>query len=176
MKSFSLILIAVLALTACKKKQEAPVHEYVKGDVLAGIKEDVPIDSAFTVINRLGLYIKVIYGFTYAVPYPENKLDSVRAVLKAKPYTDSTNWKAKISYQAKWNQNVYFSNFFNMDSTNQADWLATMRKMNFTDLAPNYKTVYLRVPEGSEQYWVDELSRQPIIRWAELNKITYKAE
>jgi hypothetical protein len=163
------LIIILSTLIACHKKNSTP--EYVKGDVLTGIKGNVPIDSVFAVFNRLGLQIKRVQNFTYAVPYPNDKLDSISAYLNTKPYIDLVNWKVQIAYNNTRQQTIYYSTFFNMDSANQADWLITINQLHLTDLHDTFTHVYLSVPQGSEQYWVDQLSKNSIIRWAELNQI-----
>ena len=165
------VVVILTVLIACHKKSAAP--EFVKGDVLTGIKGNVPIDSVFAVFNRLGLQIKEVHNFTYSAPYDSSQFDSVCAYLNTKPYIDSVNWKAHIAYNSKFTGPVYFSTFFNMNTANQADCLNTISQLHLVDLHDTFTSVYLRVPEGSEQYWVDQLSKNSIIRWAELNYVVH---
>lgn len=167
------VLVLLISLAACKKQQSATTSSnYVPGDVIAGVESGVPIDSAFALFNKNGLTIYQVTGLIYGVPYATNQLDSISAYLNTKPYVDSANWKARIAYNYRWKRPVYLATFFDMNLAYQADWEATVKQLNFTQLHDSTVTmIYLKVPVGSETYWVNQLSQSKKIRWAELNYI-----
>jgi hypothetical protein len=162
-------IVCCCILLACGKK-DSESDKIVKGDVLIGIKAGTPIDSVFSLCSRLDLKIKMVRSFVYGIP-SYRQPDSISAYFNSKPYVDAVNWKAKVAYNSRWGQTVYSNNFFDMDSSDQADWLLTVKTLNLTDLGADFGTAHLRVPYGTEQYWVDLLSKNHIISWAELNHI-----
>ncbi len=174
-KQLILPALALLLIAACSKKKTAEPFELVKGDVAAGITAGTPVDSVFTLFNRLGLKLKKVMYFTYAVPYPLSKADSLNAYLNTKPYIDSIHWKANVHYDYVRQQVIFSQWLFDMDSTAQQDWLLTLDQLKFTDLNDSLKSVFLQVPEGTELYWVTELQKYSIIRWAEVNHINRRS-
>lgn len=171
---YKYLTIAVLFLTivACKKRQSAYPDMYAVGDLIVGIKGDAPLNVAFDLFNTNNLSIQQVYGFTYEVSQPEEQFDSIKAYLNTKPYVDSVNWSAEISYNYKSERYLYRPTFFDMDINDQEDWLQTAKDLNFTQLEDTLVMVaLLRVPKGTEKYWAETLAEDPIIKWAELNAI-----
>ncbi len=169
-KYITLFLLAATILS-CNKKNNNNEQDFVAGDVLVGFNNGVTIEEAFELFNKYNLKVHTIRNFVYEVTYPEDKHDSIIAILGSKPYIDTINWKPKFEYNYKWETTIFSINFFGMTQTNQDDWIKTKSDLMLPYLHNEYSSAYLKVPEGTEKHWVSELQKSNIINWAELNHI-----
>ena len=60
-----------------------------------------------------------------------------------------------------------------MTLANQNNFLIASDSLHLNDIHSDFKSIYLRVPVGTEKYWVNELKQQSFVSWAELNYLEY---
>jgi hypothetical protein len=176
-----LSLIASLICTSCSNSKDdvtpetaAGCSQYVAGDVLVGVKASVGIRTVFDWINSTGLRLHQVNGFTYISSLPADSLAYVKRTLLAKPYLNARGFTAGNEYVDATDHKIRVVDFlFDMTPQNQADWLQTMDALRLVDeggaRCQSCKDIYLKVPVGSEKYWVQTLAQHPAARWAELN-------
>lgn len=171
------LLLSSLVFAACNKQDVAPTTprctKFVAGDVAIGVSSNVAIEALFTQMNALGLRIDQVSGFAYISGLPADSLAYVKRTLLAKPYLTAKGFKGGAAAVYADGKIHVTDLLFDMSPAKQADWLHTLQQLQLTDetgtRCQTCKTVLLKVPAGSEQRWVDELAKQPTIRWAELN-------
>jgi hypothetical protein len=172
-------LLSGIALSACNKTGASPdgaprCATYVAGDVAIGVQPAVEAAQIFELTNAQGFGIDKMSGFNYVSALPPDSLAYVRRVLRSKPYLNTQGFTGgNASVYAADRKIHVVDQLFNMTPANQADWLQTLQTLQLTDdsgaRCPSCKTALLKVPTGSEQRWVTELGKNPLLRWAELN-------
>ncbi len=170
-------LLSILALIAfftisCKKDKAIPEEQYVPGDLSIGITSNADLRSVFDTLNVLDLKIATMHGFFYNVDLPADSLNSLLAFLDTKNYINTgTGWKASGYYYEPENTIRVLCSYFDMTPANQFDFLNTVSSLNLIDKHEDNKYMFIKVPVGSERYWLNELKKYPFIKWTELNYI-----
>ncbi|HEX8504742.1 MAG TPA: hypothetical protein VF630_05200 [Hymenobacter sp.] len=174
------VLLGGLALAACSKKEASPEAEprcsnYVAGDVAVGVQPAVEARQVFELANSLGLRIDYMSGFAYVSGLPADSLAYVKRVLRSKPYLNTRGFTGDYAFVYT-DRKIHVANSqFDLNAANQANWLQTLQTLQLVDeggaRCQSCKSVFLKVPAGSEQRWVTELAKNPLLRWAELNCI-----
>lgn len=177
MQAASLIsaaLLIVLSFTACKKKESNP--DFVPGDLAVGFHDTTQIQTAFDLMNKNGLSVESVVGFTYSSPYPVDSVSGLIGFLNQKAYINRTGWGAaagNVYYYEKIKAVFIGCRLFDMNLANQEDFIKTLSEKQMDDLNGKTKYFLLKVTIGQEQYWLDELSKAGCIKWAELNKYAH---
>lgn len=83
-----------------------------------------------------------------------------------------TKIDSKISVQNE-TKEINMEKTINFDDNDAIDWFSTVVSFSlFENVTENYnKWGTLKVPEGEEQFWVDELKKYEIVQYASLNHI-----
>ena len=176
----TILLLTGFAFASCSKQNDAAPEtaancsQYAAGDVMVGIKANVSINTVFAWIGSTGLRLYQANGFTYVSGLPADSLAYVKRTLMSKPYLNTRGFTAGNEYVHAADHKIHVLDFlFDMTPANQADWLQTMKTLQLVDEGgagcQGCKDIYLKVPAGSEKYWVDELAKHPAANWAELN-------
>ncbi|MDO7846695.1 hypothetical protein Q5H92_10030 [Hymenobacter sp. M29] len=176
---FFAALLGGLALAACSKDNASPdgtprCSRYVAGDVAIGPQAATEAAQVFQLANSQGFSISKMHGFTYVSGLPADSLAYVKRVLLNKPYLNAQGFTGGNASVYAGDRKIHVvDSQFDMTPANQADWLQTLQTLQLTDEAgarcQSCKSVMLKVPTGSEQHWVTELAKNPLLRWAELN-------
>jgi len=158
------ILLIALFQTGCKKEQN-----FVPGQVLFGLYDNVSFRNGYSLFNQLDLEIRTLYDFQYELKTVEDSVDTIQAILDSKPYLTSGNRTSSANYFDS--TIVVSANFFDMNDDNASDWFHTIDYLGLTEnLTRNsFKWGSLNVPVGQERFWVDQLKRFDIISSAQLN-------
>ncbi len=174
MKLFVIAVSSLFLIAGCKK-DEYVEPDYVRGDLSFGIKDEVPIDKVFQLINDEHLDVENIHGFIYTCTYPKDSLQALKGYLSQKEYLwwpNSTNDTPGMYYNADQGGIKFIGAMFNMSDTSyQNDWLKTIEQFDLIDDNFSGKNLFIHVPEGSEKEWRDKLLQKDIVEWAELNYI-----
>jgi len=168
-----LLLLSLAALSACQKETVEPAEtaDFVPGELLVGLKDGVPITRAFRLADSLSFDIKQMSGFFYNSGLPKDSVAYVKRVLLSKPYLNKKGFTGDAVYFNTVDNKIRITDFFfDMDVASQQDWISTMQQLQLTSLnaAANMQ---LKVPIGSEKYWLTEVRKNSIVRWTELNGI-----
>ena len=171
-KSFFLFLIiGFFSCTKDKTESDNLCPNYVKGEVVVGIKNTTSIENVFSLFDQLNLQIDEMNGFFYTSPYPQDSLTNLISFLNTKSYINTRDFSASafVHYQTGIiNINTIF---FDMDPDNQQDWVKTEKSLGLTDTKGDTKNIVLKVPAGQEKYWLDNLKTNSIVTWTELDCI-----
>lgn len=183
----SLATVLLVGLASCQKEvciePEIPVcppmecsdGTYVAGDVLVGMREASTLPQTFQLFNSNSLTIKSVMGPLYISSLPADSIDYVVRELNRKPYINSGAWKAVkngnvyLHYQTR--ALTVIPRLLDMTVANQQDWAATVQRLQLQEQPTMVKSCHLNVPPCSEKYWVSQLQPNPLVKWAELNKI-----
>ena len=173
MKNIAL-LIFILSIFSCSKRKlqnDDTCSNYVKGDVVVGIRNTASIEEVFSLFYKLNLQIDQMGGFFYTSSYPQDSLTSLITYLNTKSYINTRSFSASayVHYQTGIINVVTF--FFNMNTINQQDWIRTEETLKLADTKGVTKNIVLKVPIGQEKYWLNKLKENSIITWTELNCI-----
>lgn len=173
-KCFRFIFIFLSLYIISCKKESTPINtcpDYVKGDVIAGIKNTTSIQEVFTLFNKLNLPIDQMDGFFFTSPYPKDSLTSLIAYLNTKPYINTRDFSANayVHYQTGIINVVTL--FFNMNPVNQQDLVKTVQALKLVDTKGDTKNILLKVPVDQEKYWLKKLKENSMVTWTELNCI-----
>jgi hypothetical protein len=145
--------------------------DYVKGDLIVGIKNITSIQDVFRLFNKLNLPIDQMDGFFFSSPYPKDSLASLITYLNTKLYINTRGFSANayVHYQTGTINVVTF--FFNMNPVNQQDLIKTVQAFKLVDTKGDTKNIVLKVPVGQEIYWLKKLKENSMVTWTELNCI-----
>lgn len=174
MKKIASYFVIVSVLISCSKTTSSDSNNcanYVKGDVVVGIKNTASIEDVFSLFNKLDLKIDEMSGFFYASPYPQDSLTSLLNYLNTKPYINTRDFSASayVHYQTGIINVTTF--FFDMTLENQQDWISSKQSLNLTDTKGDTKNILIKVASGQENYWLKTLKQYNIVTWTELNCI-----
>ena len=171
----SIVIAVVAILFACSKKHSEGVsfcHNYAPGDVLIGIEPSATMEDVFSMCAHLGLDIASMSGFYHTFGYRQDSITSLSRSLATKPYLN--NGRDSLGIEAHYQTRIIhvYTNFSNMDVTNQQDWIATRDLWHLEEMHHENRSILLKVPEGKEKGWIYFMLRNfRIVRWAELNCI-----
>jgi len=167
---WALIPLAIL-VTSCKDRNKPTVERFVSGDLSIGITKNGELKTVFDTLNAMDLKIAAMHGFVYNANLPADSLHSLQIYLNTKPYINTGGWSASVYYHEPDRAIRIVSNLFEMDSSNQMDFLYTIDSLQLVDKQSDTKAMVLKVPIGQEKYWLNELKKQSVVKWAELNRI-----
>ena len=156
-------------LSCSKNKIDSTCPDYEKGSVIAGIKNTASVEDVFSLCNRYGLQIDEMAGFFYTSPYPKDSLPGLVSYLDTKSYIDTRGFSgsAFVHYQTEIINVTTL--FFDMNVSNQQDWINTKKLLKLVDTNGDTKDIVLKVPVGQEKYWLAALKQNKIVTWTELN-------
>ena len=170
MKKFqAILLILSLFLLSCKKDPEVPGGKFVPGDLMVGIKGEADTKHVLETINALDFKIKQMQGFFYSIPLPPDSLQSLLSLLNTRPYIFCNGFKAYAFYLPSEKCIKMASSLFNMSPQAQSDFMNLIAQGNWTERHEDGKYLYLKIPNGSERYWLEELKKYDFVKWTELN-------
>lgn len=171
MKHLVYTIFLIIILISCKKNdvEEKIESEFVKGDVIVGINPEVQLEKLFTYTNSFGLKIDQISGYTYTTTIPKDSIPFIKTVLDAKNYIKTRNFSASIWTHYQTETTYSTTMLWDMDLTNQQDFIQTKNSLRMADNLSATKTMVLKVPEGQELYWIKKLKSFSWVRWAEPN-------
>jgi hypothetical protein len=174
LKSTFLILILASIFSACEDGvgPAADKRDFVRGDVIIGIKTDVSINAVFDLMNERDVTIDQMSGFFYYSTLSNDSLDYVIHTLQNKAYCNRGGFKGGSAYvHALDNRIVVTQIFFDMDLDAQQDWVSTIDKLKLHDLGNDTRNLVIEVNPGTEKFWMKKFKEHPYVKWAELNYI-----
>ncbi len=181
MKNLFLILcisFVTCTFTGCKKEPHISNdtnEKYAPGDLLIGINNNAALQVVFDSLNFFNLKIEVMHGFYYNCNLPKDSINSLINLLNQKAYINaSAGWSANshsVYFYPSENTIRITCSYFNMTSTHQTDFINTIISLNLVDRMYNAKYFHLKVPIGSEKYWMNELKKYSFVKWTALNTI-----
>ena len=174
MKKLLLILLPLIFLvSSCQEHVQE--EKFAPGSVTVGIAANAEIDSIFNTLNGLNISIREMWGFTYLAPLPADSVNYLINLLNQKPYINTTSgWSATTStvyYSSSANAIMITCPLFDMDTINQVDLLSILELQHMEDGHNGYKYMCLKVAEGTEKHWVEELKKYPFVTWSELDHV-----
>lgn len=166
-----ILSIALFAISCKKDKTQTLNEEFVKGEVVVGVQDDVPLEQLFAYVNPHNLSIDEISGFYYTTNIPKDSIPYIKGVLNAKPYINTRGFSASVwpHYQTDIVHNATI--LWDMNLTNQQDYIQTKNFLRMVDMQSSSKYILLKVPEGQEIYWRDRFKTLPWVKWTELNQV-----
>lgn len=121
-------------------------------------------------IDDLDLHLDYVDGFIYALDTSVASLDSVRAVLTTKSYLRPQGGTyGLITLDSTLHVYLLFND---LENDEYVDWYNTVNQLGLVEELFAFglgKWGVLIVPEGEEYFWVNELRKQVIIEFAQLN-------
>lgn len=164
-------LLCLLCIFSCSKNttQETFCPNYEKGTVLAESKDSVQVENLFSLSNLYDLQLDQISGFKYTSPYPPDSLSALQSHLNAKPYINARGFTAYVFVDANTGVLSTTPVLFDMNISNQKDWLQTVKELNLIASKKNITWIVLKVPDGWEKYWVQQLSANSLMDWVSLD-------
>lgn len=165
------LLLSLLAM-ACEDDDvtKATEREFVPGDLVVGIKPDVPINEVFDLFNDNELAIDQMSGFFHYSTLANDSLNFVIQELKPKGYLNKRGFNGGSAFISVTEDRITVTEFFfEMDPDSQQDWLVTEDKLNLQALGNDTRNVLIKVPVGTEQYWMGFLLEENSVTWVELN-------
>ena len=168
------VLIALLFLTvfimSCEKNDIEKL-EYVPGEILFSPYDFISFQRTYRLIDSLNLTIKDLYNYRYDLITTEDSVELIKTILSSKDYLTRQGNTYSVTYIDFIIKTII--NFFDLDNNDANDWFDTVESINLTEnlTESSNKWGLLKVPEGNEQFWVDELLQYEIIQSASLNHI-----
>ena len=173
MKFISLILFITLLIGCSNKDQQNPlVPEYIPGDVVIGLKENVTLEvAADYILSFKNISIYNIVSFEYYSSLPKEMMDSLKSSLEAKPYIYSGDLRVSyVDSLSKIKIDLWIVNF---GIEAKKDWALTKEQFQLTHMPNPYQSGLLKVEYGKEEEWVHILSQSNLFSFVELNNITH---
>lgn len=169
---FSVLVLIVFVTISCKKDKEITKEQFVPGDLAIGITSNADLRTVFDTLNVLDLKIATMHGFFYNANLPADSLKPLLEFLDTKKYINTgTGWKASGYYYEPEKAIRILCSYFEMTPANQTDLLNTVSSLNLLDRHGETKNMFIKVPVGTEKYWLYELKKYQFIKWTELNHI-----
>jgi len=163
------LLAGIISCSKDDTSTDNTCSNYVKGDVLVGIKNTASMEDAFSLFNGLDLKIDEMSGFFYTSPYPADSLPNLIAYLNTKPYINARGFSANGSYIHYQTGEINIAPlFFDMTINNQKDWISIKKSLKLS-AGDAEKNVLIKVTPGTEQSWLKKPKNYNIITWTELN-------
>lgn len=153
------------------KKNDIEKLEYVPGEILFSPFDFISFQRTYRLIDSLSLTIKDLYNYRYDLITTEDSVELIKTILSSKDY---------LTRQGNTYSVTYFDflikitvNFFDLDNNDANDWFNTVESINLSENLTDSSNKWgvLKVPDGNEQFWVDELMQYEIIQSASLNHI-----
>jgi len=160
-----ILLIFMIPIMSCKKKEV----DYVKGELIFSIYDFISFERTYSLVDSLNLKINYIYDYTYESVTSEDSIEILETVLSTKVYLTSQGRSYTVTQIDSITKiNV---NFFDFDNNDAIDWFSTVVSFSLFEnvTESSNKWGILKVPEGEEQFWVDELKKYEIVQFASLN-------
>ena len=173
MKIIPLILFITLLIGCSNKDQQNPlVLEYVPGDVIIGLKQNVSLEEvADYILSFKNISIYNIVSFEYYSSLPKERMDSLKSTLEAKPYIYSGDLRdSYVDSLSKIKIDLWIVNF-GIDA--RKDWAITKEQFLLTHIPYPYQAGLLKVEYGKEVEWVHILSQSNLFSFVELNNISH---
>lgn len=152
MKKIATFLTLMSLLVSCTKTRNDSNNnncpDFVKGDVIVGVKNTASIEEVFTIFNHLGLRIDEMSGFFYTSSYPQGSLAAIIDSLNTKSYIQTRGFSASAYVHYQTGIIYVTSLFFDMTLNNQKDWLFSKKYLKLTDTKGNTKNILVKVIPG----------------------------
>ncbi|HEY3403113.1 MAG TPA: hypothetical protein VGK59_06990 [Ohtaekwangia sp.] len=165
----TLFILLLLLLTVACSDDSKPEPDFVPGDVLIGIKSTVTAEQVFDLMNGKQAFIYQMSGFYQHSTFPNDSLDFVVEELTDKSYFNTMGFSGGNAFiDAIDNRITVTQMFFNMNLSNQQDWLETMDKLQLVD-EEGSKHVLIKVKPGREDETIEIFKSHEYVAWAMLN-------
>lgn len=167
MKNLLIITSFFFYFTSCKKE----IKQYAPGEILVGINSSTSIEQLFNNTNVYNLKIDQLSGYFYTTTIPSDSLNYLKNLLNTKNYINNRGFSASVwtHYETNIVHNTTF--LFDMNLTNQMDYISTLIFLRMQDNLSNTKNMLLKVPVGKEIYWRDKFRNENWVTWSDLNYI-----
>lgn len=139
-----------------------------KVNLAIGIKDDADLSVVFKTINDLNFDIRQMHGFVYLSDTPKSGVQDLRDFLNTKSYIKTGAWQATTSsvfYYEPENNTRIVNSFFDMNRTNQEDWLGLISSLKLQQ--KDKGNLSLSIPEGTQTYWKTEMKKYSFVEWTE---------
>jgi len=168
-KIFSIFVLLTLLTMGCKKDEPTP---FVPGDLAIGITSNANLKTVFDTLNVLNFKIETMHGFFYNANFHKDSLKPLLDYLNTKQYINiGTGWTASAYYYEPEKTIRVLCSLFDMTPSNQIDFMITVDSLGLVDRHSETKCILIKIPVGTEEYWLTELKKYPFIKWTELNHI-----
>ena len=168
-----LIFLSLIACTDDDSTILSSNNEYVPGELVVGIIPQTQISQAFELMNQYDFYIDHASGFEYSSPWPDDSLEYITQYLSAIPYLNNYGFGPGAFYHELENKIIIMPYFSEMNLANQSDWLNQIDLLELEESNTDFAHLLIKVPVGKEIYWRDELKKNGIVEWVELNYIAH---
>ncbi len=146
-----------------------------EGNLGVGIKKETPIGEVFATLGNLDFEIKQVHDFSYyfnnvTPDQVENQVEELVDLFNQKPYINISAYDRakpeKMYYQTEYNRIRISLTLFNMTPANQADFVNLISTLGLEDTHNLNRTLYIEVPEGTEESWITQMETYPFVVWA----------
>ena len=142
-----------------------------EGNLGVGIKMETTINEVFATLGNLDLEIKQVHDFWYylndATP---DQVEGLIDLFNQKSYINISAYDrakpANVHYQPEYNRIRINLKLFNMTPANQADFVNLISTLGLEDAHNLMRTLYIEVPEGTEESWITQMETYPFVVWA----------
>lgn len=164
--------ILIFFLFSCKKDKSVAVENFARGDLFLGITNDADTKTVFDTLNKLNFKIDKMFGFYFNANLPADSLKSLLTFLNTKSYIKNGNGFSASGYYYEPEKVIrVLCTYFDMNIANQSDFLHTVDSLKWVEKHAE-KYMFIKIPEGSEKFWLEEFKKYPFIKWTELNSIS----
>ncbi len=175
MKRFLLLLITTVIISCSENNEiktikENPPINATESNLGIGINKDADLSLVFSTMNNIGFDIRQMNGFVYNSNTPSTSVNNLINLMNQKTYINTGAWSATSSsvyFYAPENKTRIINTMFNMNLTNQTDWLNTIATLNLEDNLSETKNMLISVPAGTEDYWKTQIMNYSFVKWSE---------
>lgn len=155
---------------------ENPEIEYVKGEVIVGLKDSVSLEQfAYFVYSLNNISIINIVSLQYYSTLPKDSMQTIKSNLESRKYI--TPGSVNVDYiesESKIHVKFWVKEFSYDDIK---DWELIRTQLQLFHFPNEFQSGLLKVEVGKEKEWINILSNYNLFRFVELNYIlhtTYK--
>ena len=169
--TFGLIGICfLLVLSSCLTNEESdPENNYVAGEVLFTPKDSVPLEDLFNSLNAYNLEFGMVYLYKheYLIDNPTYSIEHYSDIITSKDYLQNDGMVSTVNQMDT--QIKFTIRFFDMDNGKVMDWVNSRNEMKLEQIESSLTIGLLHVEQGTETDWVERLSSNSHIKFAQLN-------
>ena len=162
----------LLVLSNCSKNEESePENDFVAGEVLITPKDSIPLENLFNSLNAYNEDFEIVYlyKYEYLIDNPTFNKEHYSDIIASKEYLKNGNLVSTVNQLET--KMKFTIRFFNMNNEKVIDWVNSQNEMNLKLIESSFMLGLLKVEDGAETDWVEKLSSNPHIKFAQLNHI-----
>ena len=172
-KLFQIIVSIPFIFLGCNDSSNEPQldeKDYVKGDVSFGLKNTVSFEEMLDTVFSFGEIYQIVFNTAkYSTKFPKDSLEYIKSNIAQYDFIDTS--LTLIKYEDNQNQWLFYLWIRGFNETNVSDWYTLRNQFDMLPIQTYSLYGLLKVEEGKESYWINQLKGTGLFEWVDYNYI-----